>query len=153
MSEERPLSGYAVTLGAYAGLVATVALAARWRARALPERIGPWDVALLSVATYRLSRSLSKDQIASPLRAPFTEYQAPGSAGEPTEQARAAGRVRRAVGELLTCPFCLSQWVATGLLAGHLLIPRATRAVTATLTAVGAADFLQVAYARGTRLG
>jgi hypothetical protein len=28
------------------------------------------------------------------------------------------------MGELLTCPFCLGQWVATGLIFGLVLAPR-----------------------------
>ena len=57
-------------------------------------------------------------------------------------------RVREAAaGELITCPFCLAQWVATGLAAGLVFAPRATRLVMSTFSAVAGADFLQYAYA------
>lgn len=50
------------------------------------------------------------------------------------------------VGELVTCPFCLAHWVATGFMAGMVFAPRATRLTAATFTAVAASDFLQGAY-------
>jgi hypothetical protein len=48
---------------------------------------------------------------------------------------------------LLSCPFCLAVWVATGLTGGLVLAPRLTRLVATALTAVAASDFLQMAYA------
>ena len=79
----------------------------------------PADVVLLSIATHKLSRLLSKDAVTSPLRAPFTRYDHPIGSGEVTEQVRDQGSsTRHAVGELLSCPFCLAVWVATGLTGG-----------------------------------
>lgn len=54
---------------------------------------------------------------------------------------------RHAVGEMLTCPFCLDQWVATGFAFGLVMVPRLTRLVMATVSAVAGADFMQLAYA------
>ena len=54
-----------------------------------------------------------------------------------------------AVGELVTCPFCLAQWVATGLAFGFVLAPRASRFAAGVLSAISAADALQLAYAWG----
>ena len=51
-----------------------------------------------------------------------------------------------AIGELVTCPFCLAAWVATGLTGGLVLAPRLTRLVATALTATAASDFLQMAY-------
>ena len=50
-------------------------------------------------------------------------------------------------GELLSCPFCLAQWIATGFVTGLVVAPRATRVVAATFSVVALADFLQMAYA------
>lgn len=145
--EPRPLRGYLAALATYAGLVGAVGVAGWLRRRRPVPPIGPWDVALMAVGTHRLSRTLAKDAVTSPLRAPFTRYRGPSAPAELEEEVRGDG-VRHAVGELLTCPFCLSQWVATGIVAGHLLAPNTTRAVTATLTAVAGADALQFGYAR-----
>ncbi len=44
--------------------------------------------------------------------------------------------IRHAVGELITCPFCTAQWVATAYAAGLVFAPHATRLAGATMTAV-----------------
>ncbi len=54
--------------------------------------------------------------------------------------------MRRAIGDLITCPWCSAPWVATGLLAGLTYRPRATRAVAGMLSAVALSDFLQHAW-------
>jgi hypothetical protein len=51
--------------------------------------------------------------------------------------------VRHAVGELVTCPFCVSQWVATGFAFGFVLAPRATRQVAGVFASLELADLLQ----------
>jgi hypothetical protein len=146
--EHRPLRGYAAAMGVYGGTVAALATAGVLRGRRLPETVGPWDAVLLSVATHRVSRTLTKDAVTSPLRAPFTRYVEPQGHAELREEVRHEQGVKHAVGELLTCPFCLAQWVATGFGAGLVLAPRATRLVAGVMTAVAASDWLQLAYAR-----
>ena len=118
----------------------------------MPQRPAPGDVVLLCVATHKLSRLLAKDAITSPLRAPFTRYDRPIGSGEVMEQVRDEGSAtRHAFGELLSCPFCLAVWVATGLTGGLVLAPRLTRLVATALTAVAASDFLQMGYAAAQR--
>jgi len=144
--EERPLRGYVALLGAYAGVTA-VAVAAVHK-KGLPSgRLAVLDIALLAASTFRVSRTLAKDAVASPLRAPFATYQGPAGPGEVMEAPR-PGPFRHAAGELVTCPFCLTQWVATAGLVGYALFPRATRWVTAGMTAVAAADALHYGYAK-----
>lgn len=147
--EHRPLGGYLAAMGVYAGATAALGLAVKAAGRTLPERPTAGDVALLSVATHKLSRLLAKDAVTSPLRAPFTRYQEPIGLGEVGEEVRDDGSgPRHAVGELVSCPFCLSVWIATGLTGGLVLAPRVTRLVATALTAVAASDFLQLAYSR-----
>jgi hypothetical protein len=144
--DERPLRGYVALLGTYAGL--TAAAVAVVRKKGLPaERPGLGDIALLATATFRVSRTLAKDAVASPLRAPFATYQGTGGPGEVMEAPR-PGPFRHAAGELVTCPFCLTQWVATAGVVGLALAPRATRWVMAGMTAVAAADALHFGYAK-----
>jgi len=146
--EHRPLGGYLVAMGAYAGVTGALAGLVKATGRPVPERPAPSDVVLLSIATHKLSRLLSKDAVTSPLRAPFTRYDRPIGSGEVMEQVRDSGSpTRHAIGELLSCPFCLAVWVATGLTGGLVLAPRLTRLVATALTAVAASDFLQMAYA------
>jgi hypothetical protein len=89
---------------------------------------------------------IAKDRVTSVVRAPFTREDGPAPGTPEVEERPRGRRLRRAVGELLTCPFCLSQWVAGGFTAGLLLAPRPTRVVVATFDMVALSDFLQVAY-------
>lgn len=140
----RPLTSYLVLTGAFNGLVAAGLVAAS-RAGRLPDRIGPGDLALGAVATYKLSRLVAKDRVTAGLRAPFTRFQEDSGHGEVEEAARGTG-LRRAVGELLVCPNCLAQWVAAGFTAGFVAAPRPTRVVAAMFTVYAGADVLQLAY-------
>jgi hypothetical protein len=126
-------SGYAALTGAF--LLGTgAAVAGLWRSGKLPERFAGEDLALLGVATYQVSRTLTRDRVTSFLRQPFAREQGPAGRGEVKSEPRGSG-VRRAVGELLVCPFCMTQWVGAGFLAGYCLAPRATR-FTAGILAV-----------------
>ncbi len=143
--EERPLGGYLKLLSTYAVAVGAGVGAVALRRQPLPESVGWSDVVRISIATHKLSRLLAKDPVTSPFRAPFTRFEGPAGEGELNEEVRGAG-VRHAVGELVTCPFCLGQWVATGFVFGLLLAPRATRLVATVFTVLSASDFLQLAY-------
>ena len=143
---ERPLGGYLATMTTYATIVATLAGLARASGREVPDRLDAQDVLLSAVATHKLSRLLAKDPVTSPLRAPFTTYQGTQGPAELREDVRGRG-AQKAIGELITCPFCTSVWVATGLTAGLVFLPRTTRLAIAALSAVAGSDMLQFAYA------
>src|SRR5918998_6108559 len=144
--EERPLAGDLGAMGVYVGLVSAAAAAVRASGRELPARIPLGDAALLTVATFRLARRIAKDPVTSPLRAPFTTFQGTSGEAEVSEEVREHGGVKHAVGELLTCPFCLAQWVGTGFVLGYVTAPRATRLAALTMTMVAGSDVLQFAY-------
>jgi len=145
--EHRPLDGYLAAMGAFGTLAGSLAAAAKVTGRPVPERPAVADVILISIATHKLSRLLAKDAVTSPLRAPFTRYAEPAGAAELNEEVRDEGSsLRHGIGELVTCPFCLAVWVATGLVGGLVLAPRLTRLAATTLTATAASDFLQMAY-------
>ncbi len=135
---ERPLGQYARVMAVYAGAVGALALVARRRRVAVP-RFGPYDLVVLGLATNRLSSLVSRDSITSPLRAPFTRYRGVSGPAQLQEEARGTGW-RHTIGELLTCPFCVSQWAATGLVAGEVLAPNVTRLASTTLAAVALSD-------------
>jgi len=145
--EDRPLGGYLAVMGAYTAGIGAVTVAGRVLGRRAPVQVSPWDLAQITVATHRIARTISKDPVTSPLRAPFTRYQGVSAAAELKEDVRSHNGVQHSIGELLSCPMCLAQWVATALTAGLVLSPRVTRLVAATFTAVAGADFLQYVYA------
>ena len=143
---ERPLAGDLGAMGVYLGLVSAAGAAVRASGRELPDRIPVGDGLLLTVATFRLARRLAKDPVTAPLRAPFTQFRGPSGHAEIAEEVREHGGVKHAVGELLTCPFCLAQWVGTGLVFGYISAPRATRLAALTMTMVAGSDVLQFVY-------
>ena len=145
--EDRPLGGYLAVMGVYSAGVGAVALAGRLLGRSAPVQVSPWDLAQITVATHRIARTISKDPVTSPIRAPFTKYQGVSAAAELKEDVRSHSTLQHSIGELLSCPMCLAQWVGTALTAGLVLSPRVTRLVAATFTAVAGADFLQYVYA------
>jgi hypothetical protein len=79
---------------------------------------------------------------------PVTRYEEPAGHGELEEHARGRG-MRRAIGQLLVCPFCIGQWVAGGLTVGIVAAPRVTRLLAGMFTMVAAADFLHLAHKGG----
>jgi hypothetical protein len=143
--EDRPLRGYVMTMAAYSGILATVTAAARLSGRQVPDGFSPADITLGAFATHKLSRLLAKDPVTSPLRAPFTSYEGTSGPSELAEDVRGQGG-RKAVGELITCPFCTGVWVATGMATGLIFFPKATRVARDTLAMLAGADLLQFAH-------
>src|SRR3954453_23946534 len=139
---EKPLGSYAVLMTGFNTALAGALVAAR---REVPERVSAADLALLTVGTHKLSRLIAKDKVTSPLRAPFVRYEEDAGPSEVSESPRGSG-LRRAIGELITCPFCIGQWIAAAGLFGLLLAPRTTRFVASIFAIVAGSDFLQVAY-------
>jgi hypothetical protein len=144
-AERPPLLSYAAFATIFNALFAAALLAIRRSGRELPERVSAEDIALIGVASHKLSRLISKDKVLSPLRAPFTEFQDQGGPSEFEERARGTG-LRKAIGELLVCPYCLGLWVVAAFALGLLAAPRLTRFVAAVFSALTLSDFFQIAY-------
>ena len=140
-----PLLAYTVAMAIFNGLFAAALLLAKRRGRELPERPAAADIALIGVASHKLSRLVGKDKVTSPLRAPFTELQGHGGPGEFEEKSRGTG-ARKAIGELLICPYCLGLWVVAAFSVGLLFAPRVTRFLASLFSALTISDFFQIAY-------
>ena len=143
--QDRPLGGYAALSALFTGSVVGFGAWLRASGRELPERLAPGDLALMTAATHKASRLITKDRVTSSVRAPFTQFEGDGGPGEVNEKARGRG-LRRAIGELVVCPYCLGLWLAAAFGAGYIVAPRATRWVASVLTAHFGADLLQIAY-------
>ena len=132
-----PYGSYAAIAAVFVGGIATVAAVAR-RAPAGSAL----DLIALSAATFKASRTLSRERVASFVRQPFVEGDA-----EIGEDERPAGEgLQRAIGELVTCPRCVGAWTAAGLASSQVLAPRFGRLLTWSLGAAGANDFLQAGF-------
>ena len=135
-------------LGAHLGLTVTynvglgaLALGAEHRGL-LPDTPRLADVVLIGVATFKLSRLIATERVTAPIRAPFVE----------TERERPAGKgLRRALGELMTCPYCLTPWCALGVGTALVFAPRPARFVSALLASMALSDALQRIYVRLVR--
>ena len=105
------------------------------------------ELALMGVATHKLSRMVTKDRVTSPLRAPFTRYVGDGEPGEVEEESRGQG-AQKAVGDLVTCPYCLSPWVACGLTGLWAFSPRSFRLICGLFSSVAVSHFLHHFYSK-----
>jgi hypothetical protein len=136
--------GYAALTGAF--FLGTVgAIAGLDRKHRLPSRIAPGDMALLGVATYQLSRTITRDRVTAFMRAPFARQGEPAGRGEVEGKALGSG-FRRAVGELAICPFCMTQWVAAAGLVGLYAAPRTTRFAAGILAVRTVAEVLNLGH-------
>ena len=143
--EEQRLYSYATLMGLFNLIFAVFLLFVKGTGRNIPERLDTKDLALLGVATHKLSLIGAQDAVTSPLRAPFTELQEKESPKSVDEKPRGKG-LRRSVGELLTCQFCLGMWVASFFTYGLVLAPRVTRLIATIFTVVTISDYLHQTY-------
>jgi hypothetical protein len=133
----RPYPEYAALTGAFGTVLGGFLLLSRGR---LPERIGIGDIARIGLASFKIGRLVAKDEVTSWVRAPVTRDE---EATEPEREGAA-----RALGELVTCPYCVGVWTAAGLSYALVLLPRETRLVTTIFSAQAVADFLNAAFVR-----
>jgi Protein of unknown function (DUF1360) len=137
---ERPLPEYAALTGAFGAVLGGFLLLTR---RRLPDRVGIGDTVRIGVASYKLGRLVARDEVTSWMRAPVTRDE---DATEPKPQG-----LERALGELVTCPYCVGLWTSAGLSYALVLFPRQTRLVTTIFGGQAVADFLNAAYVRLNR--
>ena len=99
--EERPLPEYAALTAVFGAVLGGFLVLAR---RRLPERVGFGDVLRIGLASYKVGRLIAKEDVATFVRAPVTQDE---EATEPKPDG-----LQRALGELVTCPYCIGLWVA-----------------------------------------
>ena len=139
-----PRRWYAALIGTYLSGLASLVLALR--RRKVTPTVERRDLILLAAATNKLARLATQEKVTEPLRSPFTE-RVEDEDGVTSERPHRRGG-RRAVGELVTCPYCLSVWITTALTGALLLAPRPTRVVLSALTAMAGNDLLQRCWVR-----
>jgi len=132
-----PLPEYAALTGTFAAMIGGFLVLAN---RRLPERIGFGDLVRIGLSSYKIGRLVAKDEVTSWVRAPVTRDE---EASEPEREGAA-----RALGELVTCPYCVGVWTAAGLSCALVLLPRETRLVTTVFSAQAVADFLNAVFVK-----
>jgi hypothetical protein len=139
---DKPLASYAILIAVWGSAFGGALAACR---RRLPSALSLGDLLLIGTATHKLSRTITRDRVTAPVRAPFTAEVGPGPGGEVKEKARGRG-LQRAIGDLVTCPYCTGPWVAGALVCGLVAAPRPTRLLAGVFTAVTISDFIRQAY-------
>lgn len=83
------------------------------------------EIILLALATFRLTHLFVFDEITNIIRKPFHEvHEDVLEDGTVVQYVSVRGKgLRRFVGKLLSCYWCLGIWVAAFLLAGYVLFP------------------------------
>ena len=128
---------YAAINLAYGTLLTALVLTTRERAREDP--IAGRELVPIAAATFALSKVIAREKIGTWLREPFVD--------DPAGAKRPRGRrLRRAVGELLTCTRCVGAWSALGLVGLRLASPESGRIVTNVLATSAANDWLQSVF-------
>ncbi len=142
MAERPPYEAYAGIVATFGGLLAAAGAAGRVLDRD-PACQTALDYLVLSAATFKAARTLSRDEVTSFLREPFVKGVAhTGDDEEPVE----SGDLDQAIGELVTCTRCVGTWAAAALAATQILAPRFGRLLTWSLAAAAANDFLQTSF-------
>lgn len=142
-SEQPPYAAYATIMSVFAGGLALAGGLARRLGR--DPREHTWlDLATLTAASFKASRTIARDEVTSFLRDPFVEGHPHGGENERPVQ---TGGMEQAIGELVTCSRCVGTWAAAGLAATQILAPRFGRLLTWTLAGAGINDFLQAGFA------
>ena len=133
--DERPLPEYATLTAAFWAVFIGFVLTNRDR---IPERVPFGDLLRIALASYKISRVITKEEVTAFVRAPVTEDE---DAREPKPEGMA-----RVLGELVTCPYCVGLWVASALSYSLVRFPRETRFATTIFGAYALSDFLHAGF-------
>ena len=137
MEEERPLPEYATLAAGFWAVFALFVLTSRDR---IPDRIRWSDLFAIALTSYKMSRVITKEDIAAFVRAPVTE--------DPEAQQPKPDGMARVLGELVTCPYCIGLWISSGLSYAHVILPRETRFLTTIFGSYAITDFLHAGFVR-----
>ena len=128
---------YAAINAVYGALMTALVLTTRERAREDP--ISGRELVPIAAATFALSKVIAREKIGTWMRDPFVD--------DPSGEKRPRGRrLRRAVGELVTCTRCVGAWSALGIVGLRLASPDSGRVVTNVLAVSAANDWMQSGF-------
>jgi hypothetical protein len=138
MTTEVEPEDYAALNAVYGALLAGMVIALRDRADRDPVRAG--ELVPLGAATFAVSKVVARERIGTWVREPFVEDAVHG--GKPKGR-----RLKRALGELVTCSRCVGAWSALGVVGLRVASPRTGKVVAAVLATSAVNDFLQAGFA------
>jgi hypothetical protein len=109
------------------------------RRRETEDRINGAELLPLGAAAFSLSKAIARERIGAWIREPFVDETIVG----PRPKGR---RLRRALGELVTCTRCVGAWSSLGIVGLRLLHPPSGRVATSVLATAAVNDFLQAGF-------
>lgn len=130
---------YAKLNAVYGALFLAVLAGARLRDDSEDE-IPVRELLPIGAATFALAKVVAKEKIGTWVREPFVEHEGAKPRGP------RGRRLRRAVGELVTCTRCVGAWSALGVVGLRVIEPRSGRIVTNVLAASALNDWMQAAF-------
>ena len=133
--EARPVD-YAALNMVWVALAA--ALLANTRRRQAKDPITNKELIPLAAATFALSKAVARERIGTWVREPFVD--------DSEGQRPKGSRIRRAVGELVTCTRCVGTWSALGVVSLRVLHPDAGRTLNVILASSAANDWMQAGF-------
>lgn len=147
--EDVPLAEYALLLSVFTGAFVGFVISSARTGKKLPERSRVDDLLLFGVATHKLSRIITRSGPTRAIRAPFVELEGESDAPAEIEENPRGEGLQRAVGELLTCPWCTAPWIASAFAYGSVLFDRPTRLFASIFATTAISDFLQLLHRLG----
>jgi hypothetical protein len=120
----------------WSALVAGLLAATKAKGRDAPPAT---ELPVLGLATFALTKAVSKEKVGSWLRSAVVEREPDG------EQPKGSG-LRFVAGELLTCPRCLGAWTSVAIVGLRMISPREGRIVANVLATSAINDGLQASF-------
>jgi hypothetical protein len=138
-TDDRPTepTDYFALNAVYGVLLVGVVAGTRRRTREAP--IEQRELIPIAMATFALAKVVAREKIGTWVRDPFVEVR-------DGERRPRGTRLRRAVGELVTCTRCLGAWSALAVVGLRAADPPAGKTVTNVLAASAANDWLQAGF-------
>jgi len=100
-----------------------------------------WMLPLFMLATIRMARTISFNEIGEGLRAPFTEVVPDSCHAGSNVHPKGAG-LTYVIGSLMSCPICSGTWSALLLYATWVIWPAFGQTLVIVLALAGASEFL-----------
>ncbi len=145
--KDKPRAGYAIIISIFLTIFGAAATALRRNPSVLNQTPPAREIALLGIATFRMSRLIAADRVTSILREPVIEEgvgeeQLEGVVQKPRE----TGGFVQSIGELVTCPWCISVWAAAFNVYLLTLFPRVGRLFLLIMSTSGISQLLDPVF-------
>ena len=104
-----------------------------------PLALTPFQFLVYGLAVFRTARTLSFNEIAEPLRSPFTEVKQDSCGAGANVCPRGSG-FQYAIGSLLACPICTGTWAALMLYLVYVFLPNIYTTLSFVLGGAGLSE-------------